>query len=77
MSKIKTMPKNPPKNAELTAQLRWFLRHANENPLAIAGSIDIHSSTLYRFLAGSRGLSDGTTDRLARHLRLRLIQDVK
>ena len=67
----------PPKNAELTAQLRWFLRHADENPLAIAGSIDIHSSTLYRFLGGSRGLSHDTQDRLARHLRLRLVCDVK
>ena len=69
-----SMQTSPPKSAELTAQLRWFLRHADENPLAIAGSIDIHSSTLYRFLSEQRGLSDGTTDRLARHLRLRLVR---
>ena len=68
---------NPPKNFELTAQLRWYLQHADENPLAIAGSIDIHSSTLYRFLSGSRGLSDSTADRLAKYLKLRLVRDKK
>ncbi len=69
--------KNPPRSATLTEALRWYLRHADENPLTIAGSIDIHSSSLYRFLAGSRGLSHDVEDRLARHLRLSLIQDVK
>ncbi len=68
---------NPPKSAELTAQLRWFLRHADENPLTIAGSIDIHSSTLYRFLSQQRGLSDSTADRLAKYLKLRLVRDKK
>ena len=66
---------SPPKSAELTAQLRWFLRHADENPLAVAGSIDIHSSTLYRFLGEQRGLSDATTDKLAKYLRLRLVRE--
>ena len=75
MSKTKTM--NPPRSATLTAQLRWFLRHADENPLAVAEAINIHSSTLYRFLGEQRGLSDDTMDRLAKHLRLRLIRDEK
>ncbi len=67
----------PPKNAELTAQLRWFLRHADENPLAVAEEIGVHSSSMYRFLGGSRGLSHDVQDRLARHLRLRLVRDEK
>ena len=66
---------NPPQSATLTAQLRWYLRHADENPLAVAGSIDIHSSTLYRFLGEQRGLSDATTDKLAKYLRLRLVRE--
>ena len=73
MSKTKTM--NPPKTAELTAQLRWYLRHDDEAPVDIARAIDIHSSTLYRFLGEQRGLSDDTMDRLARHLRLRLVRE--
>ena len=75
MTKTKTM--NPPKNAELIAQLRWFLRHADENPFEIAQATGIHSSTLYRFLGEQRGLSDDATDRLARYLKLRLVRDTK
>ncbi len=68
---------NPPKMASLTEQLRWFLRHADQNPFEISSQIDVHSSTLYRFLGEQRGLSDGATDRLARHLKLRLVRDAK
>ena len=71
----KTMSKNPPKTATLTAQLRWHLRNADQLPVDIAAAIDIHSSTLYRFLGEQRGLSDATMDRLARHLKLRLIRE--
>ncbi len=67
----------PPKNAELTAQLRWFLQNADETPFAISQQIDIHSSTLYRFLGEQRGLSDDATDRLAKYLKLRLVRDRK
>ena len=66
---------NPPKSAVLTAQLRWYLRNADEAPVDIAKAIDIHSSTLYRFLGEQRGLSDDTADRLAKHLKLRLVRD--
>ena len=77
MSKAKTKPMNPPKNSELTAQLRWHLRHADENPFEISGQIGVHSSSLYRFLGQQRGLSDAATDRLARHLKLRLVRSAK
>lgn len=69
----KTM--NPPKAATLTEQLRWHLRNADEAPVDIARAIDIHSSTLYRFLGEQRGLSDDTTDRLAKYLKLRLVRE--
>ncbi len=69
----KTM--NPPKTATLTEQLRWHLRHADETPFAISQQIDVHSSTLYRFLGEQRGLSDDATDQLAKHLRLRLVRE--
>ena len=67
----------PPKNAELTAQLRWFLRHADETTHEISRQIGVHSSSLYRFLSAERGLSDDAIDKLAKHLRLRLIRDKK
>ena len=66
---------NPPQSAMLTEQLRWFLRHTNANPLTVAKAIDVHSSTLYRFLGEQRGLSDDTTNRLAKYLKLRLIRE--
>ena len=73
MSKIKTS--NPPKNFTLTQQLRWHLENCGTTPHEVAKRIDIHHASLYRFLAGSRGLSDETADRLAKYLRLRLIRD--
>ena len=71
------MSKTPPKSATLTAQLRWYLRHADETPAEVARQIGIHHASLYRFSAGSRGLSDETTDRLAKHLDLRLVHGKK
>ena len=66
---------NPPKAAMLNEQLRWYLRHADEVPVDIARATGIHSSTLYRFLSQERGLSDDARDKLARHLRLRLVRE--
>ena len=77
MSKAKDSSANPPKNADLIAQLRWFLRHADELPVDIARATSIHHSALYRFLGSQRGLSDDAMDRLAKHLKLRLVRDVK
>ena len=73
MSKIKT----PPKSATLIQELRWYLRHADETPVEISRQIGIHHSALYRFSCATRGLSDDTMDRLAKHLNLRLIRDRK
>ena len=70
-----TKATNPPKTAMLLAQLRWYLRNADETPFEISKQIGIHSSTLYRFLGEQRGLSDDATDRLAKHLKLRLIRE--
>ncbi len=72
MSNTKAM--NPPKTATLLESLRWHLRHADETPFEVAKATGVHSSTLYRFLGEQRGLSDDATDRLAKHLRLRLIR---
>ena len=72
-----TTTTTPPKNAELLAQLRWYLQNADETPFAISQQIGIHSSTLYRFLGEQRGLSDDATDRLAKHLKLRLVRSVR
>lgn len=66
---------DPPKTAALTAQLRWYLRHADETPFEISNQIGVHSSSLYRFLGEQRGLSHDTTDRLARYLHLRLVRE--
>ena len=77
MSKPKIKATNPPKTATLTEALRWHLRHCGTTPFEISRAIDIHSSTLYRFLGEQRGLSDDTTDRLAKHLKLRLVRDAK
>ncbi len=71
MSKTKT----PPKSAMLTEQLRWHLKNCGTIPLDVARATNIHHSTLYRFLNGTRGLSDDATDRLAKHLRVRLVRE--
>ncbi len=71
MSKTKT----PPKSASLTAQLRWYLRHCDETPFGVAKATGIDSSTLYRFLGDTRGLSHDAQDRLAKYLKLRLVRD--
>ncbi len=73
MSKIK----NPPKTATLTEQLRWYLRHADESPVEISRQIGVHHGALYRFLNDTRGLSHEVQDRLAKHLKLRLVRSAK
>lgn len=75
MSKTKSM--NPPRSATLTEALRWHLRHCGTIPLDVAKATNIHHSALYRFLGERRGLSHDATDRLARHLKLRLLRDTK
>ncbi len=67
--------KMPPKTATLTEQLRWHLKNCGTIPLDVARATGIHHSALYRFLNGTRGLSDDATDRLARHLKLRLVRE--
>ncbi len=75
MSKTKT--KNPPKNAELIARLRWYLKDCGMSNLQIEHEIGIHNSVLSRFQREERGMSLDALDKLARHLKLRLIQDVQ
>ncbi len=71
MSKTKT----PPRAATLTEQLRWHLKNCGTIPLDVSRATGIHHTTLYRFLNGTRGLSDDATDTLAKHLKLRLVRD--
>ncbi len=73
MSKTKT--KHPPKNADLTAQLRWYLKNCGTPPHQISIQTGIHHASLYRFLAATRGLSHDAQDRLAKYLRLRLVRE--
>ena len=68
-------PTGPPRSALLTAELRWYLRHADETPVEISRQTGIHHSALYRFAADTRGLSHDATDKLAEYLKLRLVQD--
>ena len=75
MSKIKI--KNPPKNAELIARLRWYLKNCGMSNLQIEHKTGIHNSVLSRFQREERGMSLDALDKLARHLKLRLIQDVQ
>ncbi len=70
-----TKAKNPPKTATLTEQLRWYLKNCRTIPLDVAKATGIHHTTLYRFLNGTRGLSHDATDRLAKHLKLRLVRE--
>lgn len=67
--------KNPPKTATLTEALRWHLRHCGTTPHEVAQATGIYHSSLYRFLSEERGLSEDATDRLAKHLKLRLVRD--
>ncbi len=74
MSKTKTKTMSPPKAAGLIAQLRWYLKNCGTIPVEVARATGIHSSSLYRFLGEQRGLSDDATDKLAQHLKLRLVR---
>ena len=67
--------KQPPKKATLSEQLRWYLKNCGTTPHEVAKATGIYHSSLYRFLGGSRGLSDDATDRLAKYLKLRLVRD--
>ena len=69
-----TKAMNPPKSATLTEALRWHLEHAPQTTHAISLETGIDHSALYRFLAGTRGLSHDSQDGLAKHLKLRLIR---
>ena len=73
MSKTKAM--NPPASATtLNAQLRWYLKSSETSTYEISRQIGISHASLYRFLAGSHGLLGDTMDRLAKHLKLRLVR---
>ena len=71
----KTKTKNPPKNAELIARLRWYLKNCGMSNLQIEHKTGIHNSVLSRFLRQERGMSLDTLDKLARHLKLKLVRD--
>ncbi len=73
MSKTKT--KNPPKNAELIARLRWYLKNCGMSNLQIEHKTGIHNSVLSRFQREERGMSLDALDKLARHLKLKLVRD--
>ncbi len=70
---IKT--KNPPKSATLTEQLRWYLKNCGTMPVEVATQTRIHHTTIYPFLHGTRSLIFDATDKLAKHLKLRLVRD--
>ena len=70
-----TKAKNPPKTATLTEQLRWHLKNCGITAVEVSRQTGIHHTTLYRFLNGTRGLSHDATDRLAKHLKLRLVRE--
>ena len=73
----KTKATNPPRTAALTEALKWYLKNCGATPVEVSRQIGIHHASIYRFLAGSRGLSHDAQDRLAKYLRLRLIRDEK
>ena len=73
MSKTKT--KNPPKNAELIARLRWYLKNCGMNNLQIEHKTGIHNSVLSRFQREERGMSLDALDKLAKYLKLKLVCD--
>ena len=62
----------PEGRGTLSHQLRVILRDQGSTPYALAQQADIDPKTLGRFLAGSRGLSLATADRIAVSLGLRL-----
>ena len=68
----------PPTSANtVTKRLRWYLKNCGMSNLQIEHETGIHNSVLSRFQREERGMSLDTLDKLARHLRLRLIQDAK
>lgn len=74
----KTKNTTPPKSAStVTAQLRWYLKNCGTTPVEVSRQTGIHHTTLYRFLLGTRTLSSDALNRLAKHLKLRLVCDAK
>ena len=69
-----TKTKNPPKSATLTEALRWHLKNSETSTYEISRQIGIHHASLYRFSGSQRGLSDDTTDNLAKYLKLKLVR---
>ncbi len=67
--------KNPPRSATLTQALRWHLKNCGTTPVEVSRQIGIHHASIYRFLSATRGLSDDTTDKLTKYLRLRLVRE--
>jgi len=72
MSKTKT---NPPKNFELIARIRWYLKNCGMSNLQIEHETGIHNSVLSRFQREERGMSLDALDTLAKHLKLRLVRE--
>ncbi len=76
MSKSKTKNSTPPKSANtVTKQLRWYLKNCGTTPVEVSRQTGIHHAMLYRFLLDTRSMSLDTLDRLAKHLKLRLVRD--
>ena len=73
MSKTKT--KHPPKNAELIARLRWYLKNCGMSNLQIEYETGIHNSVLSRFQREEPGMSLDALDTLSRHLKLKPLRD--
>ena len=71
----KTKATNPPKTATLNEALRWYLKNSETSTHEISRQINISHASLYKFIAGSHGLLGDTMDRLAKHLKLRLVRE--
>ncbi len=71
----KTKTKRPPKSATLSEQLRWYIDHDGDTMTGLAERAGVHRSGLSRFAAGHRSVSEEGMDKLAKALKLRLVQD--
>ena len=65
------------KRMQLSEQFRQAVRASGLSQSAIARALDINRSAVCRFMAGDRGLTLATLDRLAELLKLKLTEDRK
>ena len=58
----------------ISGQLRWHLERCGKSPFRLDQECGVDNALIGRFIKGQRTITLTTADRLAKHLRLRLVR---